>query len=76
MRRSRGGRRTGGEGRVKEVTSVTRVVEFRFEFVSVSESESSAHDAADVAASFDGPETGGSSALTGKAVISAVSRAM
>ena len=39
-----------------EVTSVIRVVEFGFWFGSMSESESSAHDAA---APFDGPETDG-----------------
>jgi hypothetical protein len=43
---------------VKEVTSVMRVVEVGFWFGSVSESES-AHDAADAAAPFDGPEIDG-----------------
>jgi hypothetical protein len=47
-----------GEGGVKEVTSVMRV-EFGFWYGSVSESGSSAHDAADVAVPFDGPETDG-----------------
>jgi hypothetical protein len=56
---SRGGGRVGGEGGVKEVTSVMRVVEFGFWYGSVSESDSSAHDAADAAAPFDGPETDG-----------------
>ena len=49
----------GGEGELKEVTRVMRVVEFGFWFGSVSESESSAHDAADAAVPFDGPETDG-----------------
>jgi hypothetical protein len=43
---------------MKEVTSVMRV-EFGLWHGSVSESESSAHDAADAAAPFDGPETDG-----------------
>jgi hypothetical protein len=52
------------------------LVEFGFGFGSVFESESSAYDAADAVASFDGPGTGGSSALMGEAVMSAVRRAM
>jgi hypothetical protein len=73
---SKRGSGVGGEGGVKEVTSVMRVMEFGFGFGSVSESESSTVDAADAAAFFDGPETDGSNALMNKAVMSAVSTAM
>jgi hypothetical protein len=70
---SKRGSWVGGEGGVKEVTSVMRVVEFGFGFGSVSESEPSTVDAAGF---FNGPETDGSSPLMNKAVMSAISRAM
>jgi hypothetical protein len=69
---SRGGSRVGGEGELKEVMSVMRVVEFGFWLGSVSESESSAHDAADASMA----QRQMVKRVDGKGVMSAVSKAM